>query len=615
MKLALSNRSYKAMSVIDELHVTNKKIIIKQMKNILKIAVLAFMTIYFISCEDLKFGDTFLEKGQSEELNLDSVFSKKIYAEQALSQVYKSLPFGLPTGEGEPASKIGIDILESLTDLQYSMLTYGGAMTGYYNGSLTSSTNTKNVTYSFVKGGGWDGIRDAYIFINNIDRVPDMTAEEKAIRKAEAKMIVAIHYAEMFRYFGGLPLVDKVYSPEDQPQLPRMTAEATLNHIVTLLDEVAVVLPWKIENPVVDDGRMTAAAAMGLKVRVLLFAASPLFNDDKPYMAGKASNEKLVWFGGKNASRWNDVKVACEDFLTRLNNESGYSMVNTGSPRDDFRKAYYDRNNGEVLISTRKGYKGYTGTFMTNSGTCSPTLDYVNMFPMKDGSDFDWNNATNAQYPFFDASGNAVRDPRLYESILINGDVYQGRKAELYIGGTERTSDNRDAGSAATGFIIRKFRLDVNSASGTVLHWPYLRLPEIYLSYAEALNEINGGPTTKAYEMINKTRDRVAVGGVGTGLNQTQFREAILRERALEFGFEEVRYFDINRWKRQDIMQKKNYGLTIKSPNKGITLTFERYEIPITRDWQTRWSEKWYLTPFPIDEVNKGYGISQNPGW
>lgn len=586
-----------------------------KMKNILKTTVLAFITIYFISCEDLKFGDAFLEKAQSQEINLDSIFSKKIYAEQALSQVYKSLPFGLPTGTGDATSKIGLDILESLTDLQYSTLSYGGAFTSYYTGSLTPSTNPKNTTYNFVNGGGWDGIRDAYIFINNIDRVPDMTAEEKAIRKAEAKMIVAIHYAEMFRYFGGLPLVDKVYSPEDQPQLPRMTVEATLNHIVTLLNEVATVLPWKIENPVVDDGRMTAAAAMGLKVRVLLFAASPLFNDNEPYLAGDAADKKLVWFGAKSTTRWNDVKVACEDFITRLNNESAYSLVNTGSPRDDFRKAYYERNNGEVLISTRKGYKGYTGTFFENVGygTCNPTLDYVNMFPMKDGSDFDWNNATAAQYPFFDATGNPIRDPRLYESILINGDVYQGRKAELYIGGRERITDDRTKGIAATGFVIRKFRLDVNSASGTVLHWPYLRLPEIYLSYAEALNEINGGPTTTAYEMINKTRDRVAVGHVATGLNQTQFREAILRERALEFGFEEVRYFDIIRWKRQDIMQKKNYGLTIKSV--GSLLTFEQYEIPITRDWQSRWNAKWYLTPFPIDEVNKGYGISQNPGW
>ena len=588
-----------------------------KMKNILKTTILAFTTICFISCEDLKFGDKFLEKAQSQDFSIDSVFSKKIYAEQALSQVYRSLPFGLQTGQGDATSKIGLDILESITDLSYSTLTYGGAMTGYYTGSLTSSTNPKNTTYNFEKSGGWDGIRDAHIFIENIDRVPDMTSEEKAIRKAEAKMIVAIHYAEMFRYFGGLPLLDKVYSAEDKPQLPRMTAEATLNHIVTLLNEVATVLPWKIENPVVDDGRMTAAAAMGLKVRVLLFAASPLFNDNEPYMTGPAADNKLVWFGAKNETRWNDVKVACEDFLTRLNNESAYSLVNSGSPRDDFRKAYYDRNNGEVLISTRKGYKGYTGTFFENAsyGSCNPTLDYVNMFPMKDGSDFDWNNATAAQYPFFDATGNPVRDPRLYESILVNGDVYQGRKAQLYIGGDERKTDDKTKGIAATGFVIRKFRLDVNSAAGTVLHWPYLRLPEIYLSYAEALNEINAGPTTTAYEMLNKTRDRVAVGRVATGLNQAQFREAILRERALEFGFEEVRYFDIIRWKRQDIMQKKCKGLTINLVNNGATLTYEQFEIPITRDWQTRWNAKWYLTPFPIDEVNKGYGISQNPGW
>jgi hypothetical protein len=591
------------------------------MKNIILTTFIMLMTIMFIGCEDIRFGDAFLEKAQSEELNLDSVFSRKQYAEQALSQVYRSLPYGLQTGGNIGSNKLNLDLLECLTDLNSTGLTYGAGNQEYYTGSLSSSSKEVNFKYSFIGEGGWKGIRDAYIFINNVDRVPDMTDEEKALRKAEAKMIIAIHYAEMFRHFGGLPLVDRAYAPSDEPDLKRMTAQQTLDHIIGLLDEVVQILPWTIANSQVDDGRMTAAGALGLKIRVLLFAASPLFNDDVPFLEGSASDEKLVWFGSKDNSRWQDVVDACEVFFNRLNTEGGYMLVNnTGNARTDFRKAYYERNNQEVLISHRQGHKreNVLNVFFehTEYGTGNATLDYVNMFPMADGSDFNWDNPVHAQNPFFDALGNPVRDPRLYETVLINGDDFQGRKAELYIGGRERKLDVRTQGYAATGFALRKFYLDKESAAGTIVHWPYLRLPEIYLTYAEALNEVNGGPNALAYDMLDHTRDRVVVGRIPRGLNQADFREALLRERALEFGYEEVRHFDMIRWKREDLFRKKLQGLAIFSgDNNGGALTYEKYELPQSRDWQNRWNTKWYITPFHIDEINKGYGLIQNPGW
>lgn len=579
------------------------------------------LVIVFTSCEDIRFGDAFLEKAQSEEINLDTVFSRKLYAEQALSQVYTSLPYGLLTGTGAGNNKLNLDLLECLTDLNTTMLTYGSGTQEFYSGSMTSSSKEVNFKYSFIGQGGWKGIRDAYIFINNIDRVPDMTNEEKNLRKAEAKMIIAIHYAEMFRHFGGLPLVDRAYAPSEEPDLKRMTAQQTLDYITSLLDEVAQVLPWKIANPVEDDGRMTAAGAMGLKIRILLFAASPLFNDNVPFLEGRASDEELVWFGNKDNNRWQSVVNACEVFFNRMNAEGGYLLVNnTGNAREDFRKAYYERNNQEVLISHRKGYKreNVLNAFFEHVGygIGNTTLDYVDMFPMADGTDFNWNNPIHSQYPFFDALGNPVRDPRLYETVLINGDDYQGRKAELWVGGRERPLDNRTQSIAATGFVMRKFRLDVQSAAGTVVHWPYLRLPEVFLSYAEALNEVNGGPNALAYDMIDRTRDRVGVGRVPRGLSQSEFREAILRERALEFGYEEIRHFDMIRWKREDLFRKQLKGLAIFSgDNAGGNLTYEAFEIPQTRDWQNRWNTKWYITPIHIDEINKGYGLIQNPGW
>jgi hypothetical protein len=213
----------------------------------------------------------------------------------------------------------------------------------------------------------------------------------------------------------------------------------------------------------------------------------------------------------------------------------------------------------------------------------------------------------------FYSSGNHPyqnRDPRLYETVLINGDEFQGRTAETYIGGRERTSKaDRDMQS---GYRMRKFLLDEESAFGRIAHFPYLRLPEIYLSYAEALNEINNGPTAEAYKYVNKVRNRVDIGDLPTGLSKEEFQKRVMRERALEFGYEEVRWYDMVRRKRKKTFTKTLYGMDIHKKEDG-SFTYDRFELP-SRHWQDNWSPKWYLSPFPVDQVNLGY-LVQNPGW
>ena len=110
-------------------------------------------------------------------------------------------------------------------------------------------------------------------------------------------MVIAVQYTQMMRHFGGLPLIDKAIYPGDDYNYPRETIEKTVNFIVNLCNEAAAVLPWQVS--VEEDGRFTKAAALGLKVRVLLFAASPLFNDSQPYLDGEASTNLMVWYGNK----------------------------------------------------------------------------------------------------------------------------------------------------------------------------------------------------------------------------------------------------------------------------------------------------------------------------
>ena len=583
----------------------------KKIQYIISVTLVLLLT---VSCEDLRFGDAFLEMPQGNKENLEYVFSSRENSEQALLAAYKTLPDGLIHKWGED-QKLQTGLLESLTDLNSASKTYGAIEASFYPGQLTASSAPDQHKYNYSKGPVWSGIRAAWIYIENVDKVPDMTVQEKATRKAEARVIIAIHYTELLRNFGGVPWVGRSYKPDDTMEMPRMTVEDTVDKIVELLDSAIPDLPWTVSAS--DDGRMTAAAAMALKVRVLLFAASPLFNDDQPFVENPHSGEHLWWYGDFKQERWQAVVDAGEKFMKALMENGYYALVDTGKPREDFRSASFNRANGEVLISTRKVTKytrdhdGFINQVQWGSG--NTTLDYVDMFPMKDGKKFSWDNPEHAIYPFFDINGNEVRDPRLYETVLIPNDQFDGRTAETWIGGRERRHKKYERDMCASGFAMRKFRQDAKTPIGKFYSWPYLRLAEVYLSMAEALNEV--GRRDEAYDYVSLVRTRVDLPNLSPGMTKEEFREAILTERALEFGYEEVRFYDLIRWKRDDLFRKKLRGLNTYK-KMGPVYTYEQYELPIRRVWQGEgWNPKWYLSPFPVEEVNKRYGLVQNPGW
>jgi hypothetical protein len=570
------------------------------------------------SCEELQFGNDFLEKEPSVDVTADTIFTSLELSERYLWGGYSTLPYGLNTNWSAKGNKLGMDILESMTDLCQSYLAWGGINELYYTGQYSASVENSNTKtkYHFLQEQSWEGVRIGWNFIENAVRIPDGSQSYIDQLKAEAKMIIALHYTDMFRHYGGLPWVDHAYTPTEETNMPRMTARATVDSIVALIDAAIPDLPWEVDDPSNWDGRFTAAGAMGLKARLLLFAASPLFNDDAPYLDGAASDQNMTWYGGYDATLWNAAMQASEELLDMVESQGGYGLVNTGNPRQDFQNAYYRRGNGEILISTRVRYQSpawwnqeyYFYQSAGNYGTACPTKEYIDMFGMADGTPIDApGSGWDAENPW------ANRDVRLYETALVNGDVYQGRTAELWIGGRER--QNANFKGTASGFGLRKFLLERNNASaiGSVVHWPYLRLSEIYLSYAEAANEVNGGPTAEAYAAVNRVRSRAGLNDLPAGLSREEFREAVLQERALEFGYEEVRWFDLIRWKQEDLFTQTLHGVNTTDNGNG-TFTYEVFELP-PRYWQENWSPKWYLSAFPPDEINKNYGLVQNPGW
>ena len=172
--------------------------------------------------------------------------------------------------------------------------------------------------------------------------------------------------------------------------------------------------------------------------------------------------------------------------------------------------------------------------------------------------------------------------------------------------------------SLSTGLACRKWGLDRNSAAyNRPVQWPTIRLAEVYLNYAEALNEYNDGPTEEAYQYINKVRARVDMPALRPGMTKDEFREAVLHERAVEFAYEEVRFFDLIRWKKYDVFEMPLHGLHIYKHKKTKEYVFKSFALTKYYRvwWKTGWEPRMCLSAFPSKEVNKGYGLVQNPGW
>lgn len=588
-------------------------------KNIILSIILAGIFLA-AGCEKFKVGNAFLEKPPSVDVTKDTVFSNLEYANRFLTATYRTLRYAYLYNLDYRGIGMSADVLESLTDNTQSFRLDGYVVTGYYSGQYSAATeNGNNGKYTYHNEDNWLGIRRAQIFIKNIDRVPDADAATKKRMKAEARMIMACHYSDMYRHFGAVPWVSHEYSAnDDMSSFPRLTTLDYVDSVVALIDKATPDLPWTIDDLSNDDGRFTQAGAMGLKARILLFHASPLFNSAEPYLAGEAATAKHVWHGGYNAELWKKAADASKALIDKINAQGGYQLVQTGNYRADFRRAYYDRGNGEILISTRvyfrttdaSGSNSYTYAgldLMHGHGIACPTQEFIEKFPMATGVPIKQAAEYDSTNPYI------KRDPRMYESALVNGDTYRGRTAELWIGGRERQTQS--AWACASGYNLRKFMLDNDDATsrGSIIQYPYLRLAEIYLTYAEALNEYNNGPTAEAYTYVNKVRNRVGLGDLQAGLDKIQFREAVLNERACELMMEDVRWYDMVRWKREADFKQKLHGMNTWRNADG-TFRYERFYLP-ARAWQTNWSPKWYLSALPPNEINKGYGLLQNPGW
>ncbi|MFI3305146.1 MAG: RagB/SusD family nutrient uptake outer membrane protein [Rikenellaceae bacterium] len=602
--------------------------------------ILSMIAYVFISsCTEVRFGDdAFSDAPSLDGATIDSMFNSSYNADRVLAAAYSHLPYGVPTTDD---LKLGSDGLEGITDLQMTWISgeTNGPVNLYYNGSLSSSLNSTlsgSEAYRFADEDSYYAIRYGWLYIENASKIPDIDDATRNQRIAEAKVVIAISYAEMLRYVGGVPLIDHAIDVTEVMEFPRATFEATVNYIVQLLNEAAPNLPWSNTSASVDGGRLTKASALALKLRVLLFAASPTFNSDTKW---HPAADEYTCYGNYSMDRWKAAYDAGTDFFTNLSSSGYYGLVQSSDQtttgyRAAFRTAYYEQGSGETLISIRKSVNtNYHVLLAPNRAFAGPTLDYVNMFDWADGTafdaenfdwDVDWESTDDYTIPFFipvdgEFPGTETRDPRLYETVATPGSYcYNGVLAEVYTNATGYQGFDNNS-----GFYLMKFNLEQESDRSTNPHWPYLRLSEIYLSYAEAINEYDGA-TADRYQYLDAIRTRVGLGATSKrDMTQEEFRNYVLDERARELGFEEVRWFDMVRHGLVDDFTKPLHKLSsvglaadgTGSATNPAMFSFKVEEIPSTRYWAKSWDTKWYLSPIPQDEVNLGYGMTQNPGW
>ena len=625
------------------------------MKKIFEILTVAALFAGMVACESLKLGDAGLSKApESSGATIDTLFATVKDADKVLASAYYYLPYGLIS---DFDSKMGKDIVESITDHFVSNKhTEGdGPNDLYYTGALGANISgdaAGGETYRFGSEKDYSAIRYGWLFLENADNIPGADPTQLARKKGEARMCIAIAYANMFRYVGGVPLIDHSIRTDEEMQYPRATFKETVDFIVNLCDEAAKDLPWYVTSS--EDGRLTKAAALGLKLRILCFAASPTFNSDKAWHSAAADWEnmgKYVRYGEKyDASLWAAAKKAADEFMSAWNSGGWYALVQaipTGvdpltnatfvTPADSrlaYRKSYRDRGTTETIISVRKSNStSYHNTNMDlqDDFGCGCTLNWVNRFPYADGTpfpeDFDWSkpDALGAdRAPFFKADPNGdlkvdnalfteTRDPRLYENVCVPGDFWKNG----IVGPTYSNAKSPNFQDGNTGFLQMKFIYQTDNDRNVPPHWCLMRLAEVLLNAAEAYNEADGGPSEQAYQWLNSVRARVGLPPVADGMTKEQFRDALILERDLEFGFEEVRWFDMVRWGLTSAFTTKLKALDVTGSKQKNSTSFKfavKDAYP-PRVWYNTWDTKWYLAPIPALEINKGYGMTQNPGW
>ena len=548
----------------------------------------------------------YLERDIITNLREDLVNKSYDFTRNRVSAIYNMLPQGFTEIDGA--------MLASATD-EAEHTNETSNIQKFNTGAWNIYDNPDGVWYR-----SYQAIRMVNVFLNTSDSVnldayrlnPEASQQliyqnrlaEIKRWKYEVRFIRAFFYSELIKRYGGVPIITELYSLNDDPSTQRRnTLAESIKYVVDECDSAAANLP--VTYTIDDLGRVTKGAALALKSRMLLYAASDLFNNTS-WASGYASPELVSMPSGDRSVRWKAAADAAKAVIDLGGSgyalHSGYAALfrTFNSPEIIFTRRAGTSNNFE-RASFPVGYEGQSGT--------TPSQNLVDAYEVKVSSSvsaqFDWNNASHAANPY------ANRDPRLGFTVLLNNTTFKGRAVESFIGGLDGMGN---VNATRTGYYLRKYVDEsINLLTGTtsVHSWIFIRLAEVYLNYGEALNEYNPGHADiKTYVDRIRTRSGVAMPALPAGLSQSQMRDRIRNERRVELAFEGHRAFDARRW----MIGSESLGATLRGVRieRGSTGSFSYAPFNVE---PRAFEPKMYLYPIPQQELLKAEGLVQNPIW
>ena len=608
--------------------------------------------IFAIVLMQLSCSEGFLDTQPLDRISSDATWADGPLAEAFTYNIYASL--GLAGFEEQGQA--------SITD--EAMFTHAGRNINTFTEGLEDPGALAWKSPTFEWGNMYLAIRKANIAIENLPISTFTDDELKDRLLGEAYFLRAYYYHQLMRNYGGVPLIDRPFGLGEEYAISRSTFEETINFIVSDLDQAAGLLDGKAETA----GRASKLAAMALKARVLLYAASDLHDSGAASAVG-AGGELWAYQGGSQDSRWQAAQTAAKAVLDagegyKLNlsapvspeegkqnyislSMGGQSALGDAGAAVDliFQRTetgeYTEEDNwplGGINYGINNGPNGYH-----NWAGNTPIQQLVDDYEMMDGSKFDWSNPEHSADPY------ANRDPRFYATILYDGADWKPRPSDVadvdpadqiqtgYYddgnGGLINGIDTRESpienwNGSRTHYYTRKFidpdpaKPDDFSAAQTV-PWPFIRYTEMALSYAEASAEL--GQEQEARDWINRIRFRVGMPAINDSGDDLMAR--IRNERRLELVYEEHRFYDARRWLMGEVIgrgvQAINVigtlkpGATPHVPYRHDKDVYDyTYEVFDNTENETRvWVNKMYYRPISRDEINRNDQLVQNPGY
>ena len=551
---------------------------------------------------------------------------------------------------------------------------------------LQNATNPYGDYWSGDKGGTklFQGLRDCNIFLDNISKVPDMSQYEKDRWIDEVKFLKAYYHFYLLRMYGPIPLIKQnlpINSTADEVQVYRQPVDSCFNYIVRLLDEAAAdsILPPRIIGTEASElGRITEAIVLSLKAKVLVEAASPLWNGNTDYVNLKDDKGTQLFNQTYDPNKWAAAATACREAIDYCT-ANGYALYHFPSTSGigwilndttrlqlDIRTAVTEKYyNTETIWPNTKSRAGdiqrwamaliAAGTSGSGpKGIIAPPIKMAELFYTNHGvpitEDITWDYAGRYNLKtagvadrYYIKQGEQTvklhfdREPRFYADLAFDRGIWFGNWVNNF------NSDNlyyvkaRKGETAAqqgisnfsiTGYWVKKLVSmgtvaasdgNVTGTNMTDYPWPEMRLADLYLLYTEALNE-STGPSPEAYQYINLVRARAGLNTVQSSWsnystdNTKYTTKTGFRDIIQQERLIELAFEGHRYW---DLRRWKKATQVLNAPIKGWDLNqadAASYYKEVIIHNQT-FKTRDYFWPIEINELLANRKLVQNPGW